>query len=239
VGRLAARVLVVQADALVKPSNAILAALPDDAVAKFAGQWKAVDLRYGEPVHKDLVLFPESALVALEVPLAGGRIITGVIGRSGVANAVSAFDVGSVAAARVLVPGRAHVIRASTFRAPAEHYTHIVKLLLTAQHAVFREIAQSAACNAVHDLEGRLCRWILRMREELGDRVPVKQSDIADMLGVQRSSVSQCATRLHASGFIAIRRGAIQVRNPAALGQLACACKDSMAVEIRSGGVAR
>ena len=66
---------------------------------------------------------------------------------------------------------------------------------------------QSVACNAAHTVEARLSRWLLRARDLSGDDLPLTQEFLAQMLGVQRSSVSLVANTLQRAGLLAIAGG--------------------------------
>jgi CRP-like cAMP-binding protein len=84
---------------------------------------------------------------------------------------------------------------------------------------------QIAACNAVHNLEERLCRWLLQTRDLLmSDTLPLTQEFLAVMLGVQRSSVTMIARKLQESGLISYRRGHIQVLDAENLRDSCCEC---------------
>ena len=69
---------------------------------------------------------------------------------------------------------------------------------------------QVAACNALHELEERLSRWLLQARDLLrSDTLPLTQEFLSQMLGVQRSSVTLVARKLQEAGLINYRRGRI------------------------------
>ena len=80
---------------------------------------------------------------------------------------------------------------------------------------------QVAACNALHELEERLSRWLLQTRDLLGsDTLPLTQEFLSQMLGVQRSSVTLVARKLQDAGLIRYRRGRIQVLDVEGLQEL-------------------
>ena len=85
---------------------------------------------------------------------------------------------------------------------------------------------QSVACNALHSIEQRACRWLLTMQEQVGDGavVPVSQEYLANLLGVQRTSVSAAAQALQARGLIRYSRGVIRILDRAALAAESCDC---------------
>ncbi len=84
---------------------------------------------------------------------------------------------------------------------------------------------QSVACNALHNVEERLSRWIL-MSADRGDSklVTLTQEYLAIMLGVQRTTVTQAARTLQAAGLIRYARGSIEIVNRAGLEETVCEC---------------
>jgi Mn-dependent DtxR family transcriptional regulator len=86
-------------------------------------------------------------------------------------------------------------------------------------------VLQNVACNAVHSVEERCCRWILSMHDRLDrDTVPLTHEFLADMLGVQRSTVSSITRALQAAGLIRQGRGVITVMNRAGVERASCEC---------------
>src|SRR5258708_22152535 len=80
------------------------------------------------------------------------------------------------------------------------------------EHALAAQTQQVAACNALHELEERLSRWLLQSRDLLNsDTLPLTQEFLAQMLGVQRSSVTLVARKLQEAGFIRHPPGHIHV----------------------------
>ena len=87
------------------------------------------------------------------------------------------------------------------------------------------QVQVTAACNALHPIQKRLARWILQTRDRIDtDIVPLTQELLSEMLGVRRSSVSEIAGRLQATGLIRYSRGAIEILNRRALEAASCEC---------------
>ncbi len=81
------------------------------------------------------------------------------------------------------------------------------------------QVQQVAACNALHELEERLSRWLLQTRDlHKSDTLPLTQEFLSQMLGVQRSSVTLVARKLQESD----RRGRIHVLDVEALRESSC-----------------
>jgi hypothetical protein len=90
---------------------------------------------------------------------------------------------------------------------------------------LFVQAQQSAACNASHTVEARLARWLLRSRDLSGsDTLLLTQDFLAQMLGVQRSSVSPAANTLQSAGLIRYSRGRVEIANLRGLQDISCEC---------------
>ena len=91
------------------------------------------------------------------------------------------------------------------------------------------QIFQSTACNAVHSIEQRTAKWIISAMDRTNsDVVPLTHEQLAGMLGVGRSYASRVIQTFKVGGVLETRRGAIVVRNRAALDAKACQCNDSV-----------
>jgi hypothetical protein len=125
----------------------------------------------------------------------------------------------------VQIPGPSFVVPVHALRSA------VAKSPLLADHLIRHVqgnqalVEQSVACNALHAVEARLCRWIL-MSADRGDGriVPLTQEYLAIMLGVQRTTVTQAARMLQAQGLINYARGAIEIVDRAGLEATVCEC---------------
>jgi CRP-like cAMP-binding protein len=92
-------------------------------------------------------------------------------------------------------------------------------------HAFLEQVMVSVACNGAHSLEQRLARWLLMMRDR-GDEdvMPVTQNLIAEMLGVQRPTVTNVARELERTGSIKRGRGQLTIVDRQALIKASCEC---------------
>ena len=87
---------------------------------------------------------------------------------------------------------------------------------------------QTVACNALHSVEERMCRWLLMTHDRVGkDDFVLTQEFLAEMLGVRRQSVSVVAGILQAAGFITYRRGVMNIVNREGLEAGSCECYES------------
>jgi CRP-like cAMP-binding protein len=179
----------------------------------------------GSQVQK--AYFPHSGVISLVVDLSVGEMIeTAMVGRDGVFNAASALD-GKISFNKAIVQlaGEASVISADNLINVADEHKPLRSLLIRHEQVLFAQAQQSAACNASHSVEARMCRWLLRMRDLAGsDDMMLTQEFLAQMLGVRRPSVSIVAGTLQKAGFIRYRRGNMRVLDVEALKEGSCEC---------------
>ena len=89
------------------------------------------------------------------------------------------------------------------------------------------QVMQSTACNALHGVKQRCCRWLLQTQDRVGaSEFLLKQDFLAIMLGVQRPTVTLVIGTLQDAGMIAIKYGRIRVLKRKRLEQAACECYD-------------
>ena len=179
----------------------------------------------GSVVHR--VYFPQSGVISLVVELSVGDMIeTAMVGRDGAVNAASALD-GKVSLNKAIVQlaGTASWIEVDRIRAIADELKPFRELLIRHEQVLFAQSQQSAACNASHSVEARMCRWLLRMRDLAGgDELTITQEFLAQMLGVRRPSVSIVANTLQKAGLISYRRGTVQLLDVPGLKDGSCEC---------------
>ncbi|HEX7968695.1 MAG TPA: helix-turn-helix domain-containing protein, partial [Stellaceae bacterium] len=98
-------------------------------------------------------------------------------------------------------------------------------LMLRYVEAAVAQFAQTAACNSIHSIEQRCCRWLLIAHDSAGsDSFAITHEVLAMMLGVQRASVSIAANALQKAGIIEYRHGRVTVTDRRALEARACEC---------------
>jgi len=172
--------------------------------------------------------FPSAGtVVALVVGVADGRTVeVATIGKEGaVGGIVSGGHAPAFARAVVQVPGSALKVELKALEQAKLRSAHIRELFARYSDALLAQVMQSVACNAFHPLEARCCRWLLTAQDRAGgETIPLTQEYLAEMLGVQRTTVSAVARALQEQGLIAYRRGAISLLDRAAVEARACEC---------------
>jgi CRP-like cAMP-binding protein len=87
------------------------------------------------------------------------------------------------------------------------------------------QCAQMAACNAYHNIEQRMARWLLLCAGCLNRlTLPLTHDRMADMIGVTRASLSIVAGQLKKKGLIAYSRGRLTLVDLSGLELVACEC---------------
>jgi CRP-like cAMP-binding protein len=174
-----------------------------------------------------LVYFPTSGIISKVVSFAEGHTIeVAMIGREGVfGDGAALAGTISTTSGVVRFPGTASVVEVAQFQLVAARSPALRAALLRRQWLVIRQSEQIAACNASHHVEARLC-WRLLLARDLArsNMLPLTQDILAQMLGVQRNSVSLAANALQQHGVIRYSRGQIEIVDAARLLRRSCEC---------------
>jgi CRP-like cAMP-binding protein len=214
-------------------ANRLLAALRPEDFAFIEPSLRLVSLERGrvlfEPgddVHT--TYFPcHHTMVSLLIVTPGGEEIEALtIGREGaVGGIVSAGNKPAYGRAVVQIPGTVFAIPTDRLDEAKTHSAAFGDLFARYADALLAQVMQSVACNALHTLEQRCCRWLLSTHDRAGDEIfRLTQESLAEMLGVQRTSVTAVAKGLQAAGLIRYDRGRVEVLNRAGLERAACGC---------------
>ena len=87
------------------------------------------------------------------------------------------------------------------------------------------QVAQTAACNRLHEIKQRLARWLLMTQDRVDSgALPITHDFLATMLGTDRPSVSVAAGIFQEEGLIEYTRGAVKIVNRKKLEDSACEC---------------
>ena len=179
----------------------------------------------GEPV--EAVVFPLSGMVSVVVDTADGRSAeVATVGREGAAGVTPGLEpLPAFARAVVQIPGAIARVELDRLRELAQARPTIAKLLDRWREVLLRQVMQGAACNALHETPERAARWIAMTRDRAdGDELPLTQEFLAEMLGVNRPTVSLAAQDLAGRGLIEYHRGLVRVLDRKGLDEAACDC---------------
>lgn len=175
----------------------------------------------------DQVYFPESGVVSLGTLFSDGTAVDmATIGREG-CTGVQAVLGAKVSSVRLLtqIPGTAMRMSRRAFGAAMNALPDFKALMYDYAQAFFDQALVSGACNAAHQLNQRLARWLLTTRDRSdSDTLPVTQSLLAEMLGVQRPTMTTALGELERAGLIAGARRQITILDRAGLSEESCEC---------------
>ena len=213
--------------------NRLLDALPSAAFALLEPYLERVTLPTGRVLVEpgdDVThaTFPcEGTAIALVTVMADGRAAeAAVIGCEGAAAVIiSAGDKPAFARAVVQVPGSALRLEAARLEEAKLTSGPLRDIVSRYADSLLAQVLQSVACNALHPVEARTCRWLLTMQDRAGSaELPLTQEHLAEQLGVRRTTVTRVMAELQAKGIIRHSRGRVLVSSRALLEQRACEC---------------
>jgi CRP-like cAMP-binding protein len=221
--------------------NMFLAALPAKELRLLQPDLRLVEFPRGitlnEPGHQlDDVLFIESGMISLLTAMSDGAAIeNATLGRESILGALGALGTHRAnIRAIVQIPVSGWRIRATEFRAATDKSKHLRQLVLRSTELLLAQVQQTAACNALHSAERRLCRWILQVRDRVdGDTIQLTQDFLAQMLAVRRPTVTLIAQGLQNAGLISYRRGRIEILDREGLERQSCECLNAIRTKTR------
>lgn len=173
------------------------------------------------------VYFPSRGTVSLvSVFEDGGSVEVGMVGNEGMFG-VNVFlgSAGTPLEAVVQLPGEALRMRADVLCKEFRKAGQLQDLLLRYTQAFIAQIAQNAACNRAHHVDGRLAKWLLMCQDRAHSKeLELTHEFIATMLGTRRAGITEGAGRLQEAGLIRYRRGQITITDRAGLEAKSCEC---------------
>lgn len=154
------------------------------------------------------------------------QIEVATIGREGMAgHGLLMYELTSPNEVAMQVGGEGYRIAAPDLIRETAQDGPLRRLLLRLNAAVVSQMAHTVACNGLHNVEQRCCRWLLMTLDRVSSNiVPLTHEYLAVMLGVRRASVSEVLRPLHTRGLIDNRRGEIEVLDREGLEKLSCEC---------------
>jgi len=175
----------------------------------------------------DHIYFPDSGVVSvLAVYADGSAIEMATIGREGCTGVQAVFGARtSSIRLYVQIPGSAAKMSRAAFTRAMRSMPSFRNLMFAYLEAFLEQVLVSVACNGAHSVKQRLARWLLMMRDRSDeDALPVTQALLAEMLGVQRPTVTNAARELEHAGLVARGRRQITIRNRPRLIAASCEC---------------
>jgi CRP-like cAMP-binding protein len=212
--------------------NEILLSLPAEDFGLLRPYLQLVDL----PLKKTLIVpdepirhvyFPDQGVASMLALLeGGGSVEVGMIGRDGMVGIHILLGVDTANQECVgQIPGAGWRMEVAAFRETAIRSRSLSSSLHRFTMAFLLQVSQTAACNAAHQLDERLARWLLMTHDRAdGDQLPLTHEYLSIMLAVRRSGVTTAAGALQKAGIIRYASGHITILNREALEMSSCEC---------------
>jgi len=212
-------------------SNKILLSISDSDYSSLRPHLEYVSLPNHLVLHEaggkvEFAYFPNRGLISLVVVMEDGKTAeAGIVGNEGFTGTLAAVGLSrSSLQAVVQITGDGFRVGVAALQNTLES-THLQ--LILGRYAAIRgmQVAQTAACNRLHDIEQRLARWLLMTQDRVDSgSLPITHDFLATMLGTDRPTVSLAAAVLQRKELIEYTRGAVKIVNRRKLEDSACEC---------------
>jgi CRP-like cAMP-binding protein len=213
-------------------SNKVLLATPDNEYHLMRPDLTYVDLPNHLSLHEptqsiDFVYFPNRGMVSQVVVTKDGRTVeVGVVGNEGYVGAGLAVGLSRSSVREIVqIAGDGFRMVGNTLERVLRSAPQLQTILSRHSGLQGMQVAQTAACNRLHDIQQRLARWLLMTQDRVNLAIlPITHDFIATMMGTDRSTVSLAAAVMQKKGIIEYVRGAVKVVNRRKLQNSACEC---------------
>ncbi len=212
--------------------NIILLSISDSDYSSLRPHLEYVNLPNHLVLHEasgklEFAYFPNRGLISLVVVMEDGKTAeAGIVGNEGFTGTSAAVGLSrSPLQAVVQITGDGFRVEVGALQNTLESAPHLQ--LMLSRYAVVRgmQVAQTAACNRLHNIEQRLARWLLMTQDRVDSGLlPITHDFLATMLGTDRPTVSLAAGVLQKRKVIEYTRGAVEIVNRKKLEDYACEC---------------
>jgi CRP-like cAMP-binding protein len=218
------------------PGNRLLARLPPQEYQRLLPLLGLFPLAFKHVLNEprsaiDYVYFPSRGVISAVTLMEDGTVIeVATVGNEGMVG-LTAFlgDEESPNRLVVQVPGESLRMGADDLRAETSQDNPLRRLLIRYNTVFLKQISQAVACNGLHRVQERCCRWVLMTHDRAqSDVFPLTHEFLSHMLGVRRMSVTDVLKPLQDAGLIRNRRGWITVLDRPGLEAAACECYRSV-----------
>ena len=213
-------------------SNIILLSISDNDYSSLRPNLEYVSLPNHLVLHEgggklEFAYFPSRGLISLVVVMKDGKTAeAGIVGKEGFTGTPAAVGLSrSPLQAVVQITGDGFRVEVGALQNTLESTPHLQ--LMLSRYAIVQgmQVAQTAACNRLHDIKERLARWLLMTQDRVdAESLPITHDFLATMLGTDRPSVSLAASILQREQLIEYTRGAVKIVNRKKLEDYACEC---------------
>ena len=212
-------------------TNHFLARLPEEDYRYLLPYLHPVKIKAGDVLYEarkpiDYAYFPVGGVLsALTMMQDGDAIEVATVGKEGLVGYQGRFAAISPHRVILQIEGPVLRIEAQILMEEAERRIALKKLLAAYQLAFIIQVSQSVACNGLHRLVQRCCRWLLTSRDRVGSNdLRLTHEFLAIMLGARRASVTEVLGPLQDAGLVESKRGRIVIVDGTGLESHACEC---------------
>lgn len=212
--------------------NRILRELAPETLERLRPHLRQEELAQHETIYHanrptGRVWFVDNGLISLVHTMRDGRTVE--LGAFGIADAIGApavFGFNDVwFETMVQVSGRARSIALGPLAREVAGTPRLAALLRSSIHLQVEQIAQTSACNRLHNLDQRCARWILIADENVqGEEFLLTHEFLATMLGSHRPAVTLAINHLQKCGYVRCSRSRVTITDREGLKQASCEC---------------
>lgn len=214
------------------PQNQLLSALPPKEFERLWPNLEFVSLAFQQILYEanqpvEYVYFPNNGIISLvTITEDGGTVEAATVGNEGMVGISILLGVEKTPVQAISqMAGDALRMRTEVFKREITPNSPLYALLLRYTQVLIGQLSQTVACNRLHSVEERCCRWLLLCQDRVrSNQFALTQETLAQMLGVRRASVSVVAAILQKAGLIRYSRGKITILDRVGLEAASCEC---------------
>ena len=214
------------------PRNRLLLALPSSNLKQLMPELEHIRCDREQILMEadsalEHLFFPDSGVVSAVAVYSDGRVIeTATIGREGCTSVQAALGAKrSEVRLLVQIPGSAQKMPRATFLRAMGTMPLFRNLMYAYLQVFLEQVLVSVACNGAHSLRERLARWLLMMCDRGDDdSLRITQGLLAEMLGVQRPTITNAIHELERAGLIERGRRQVTILDREGLEAASCEC---------------
>ena len=217
-----------------RPKNRLLLALPPEEFRRLLPDLKTIPMRVkqvlqksGEPLR--YVYFPNGGVASVTTLLTGGAMVeTATVGPEGMLGIEAFFGDEVIASGETLiqVPDTdMERLSVRAFRRELGERGALHDVVGRYAQCLLAQTMQSTACNAMHHVHERCCRWLLQTHDRMGQQdFQLSHEFLGVMLGVRRQTVTVVAGTLQKAGLIRYIHGRVTILARKEMEAASCEC---------------
>ena len=222
------------------PRNRLLLALPSRDLERLIPELEHVRCERGQTLIDadsplDHLFFPDSGVISVLGVYSDGQVIEmATIGREGCTGVQAVFGAKSSSARYFAqIPGTSAKMSRRVFAQAMQSMPAFQSVATAYVQAFLEQVMISVACNGAHNVKERLARWLLMMRDRSDDdALPLTQGLLAEMLGVQRPTITIVLREFQRAGLVELSRQRVTIRNRRGLMGKSCECYELLRTRI-------